>query len=153
MQFPLFEHLRENMVRWRKQRLAGSERQSQSETGDMVERAGITALSAGLAGSVAAVITTPIDVVKTRIMLAAGEADDQKSSAAAAARKGRPTTFSVGRDVYRQEGLTGLFKGGALRAGWTALGLGLYLSAYESGRLFLEQRRKSKAKEDDEAVF
>jgi solute carrier family 25 S-adenosylmethionine transporter 26 len=160
MQFPLFEHLRETMVRWRKLRLAAAGKQYKSETGDMVERAGITAISAGLAGSVAAIITTPIDVVKTRIMLAAGERDDQRSSAAA--RKSRPGMFSVGRDIYRQEGFMGLFKGGALRSGWTALGLGLYLSAYESGRLYLEQRRKNMAKgstlsnqtkQDGDAVF
>lgn len=43
----------------------------------------ITAVSAGSAGSLAAVITTPVDVVKTRIMLAAAEsaAADQKGPA------------------------------------------------------------------------
>lgn len=40
-------------------------------TGTIVESAWITAVSAGAAGSVAAVVTTPIDVVKTRIMLSA----------------------------------------------------------------------------------
>lgn len=53
--------------------------------------------------------------------------------------------MSVGRDIYLQEGIKGLFRGGALRAGWTALGLGLYLSAYESGRFYLENRRKGQS--------
>jgi hypothetical protein len=143
-------------------RYAATGKQHKSETGDMVERAGITAISAGLAGSVAAVITTPIDVVKTRIMLAAGDSGDQKPSKAFLGHKSRLSALAVGRDVYLQEGFRGLFKGGALRAGWTALGLGLYLSAYESGRLYLGKRRKSKkkgsstfdnTKEDGEAVI
>jgi hypothetical protein len=38
----------------------------------------------------------------------------------------------------------GLFKGGLIRAGWTAIALGLYLSLYEGGRFYLENRRTSK---------
>ncbi|KAL1966559.1 hypothetical protein VTN77DRAFT_4481 [Rasamsonia byssochlamydoides] len=143
LQFPLFEHLRSRIVDWRKKRKAGVDfaGNQQTETADIFERAGITAISAGLAGSVAAVVTTPIDVVKTRIMLAAGGSGSDQSSPTAPRR--RPGALAVGRDIYLQEGIKGLFRGGALRAGWTALGLGLYLSAYESGRLYLENRRKS----------
>lgn len=42
-------------------------------TGTISENALINAVSAGAAGSVAAVLTTPIDVVKTRIMLSASQ--------------------------------------------------------------------------------
>ncbi|KAJ4353235.1 uncharacterized protein N0V89_004962 [Didymosphaeria variabile] len=42
-----------------------------TRTGTILESGLITAVSAGAAGSVAAVVTTPIDVVKTRIMLSA----------------------------------------------------------------------------------
>jgi solute carrier family 25 S-adenosylmethionine transporter 26 len=40
-------------------------------SGSIPETAVITAISAGSAGSVAAALITPVDVVKTRIMLAA----------------------------------------------------------------------------------
>lgn len=42
-------------------------------TGTIFESGIITAVSAGAAGAVAAVVTTPVDVVKTRIMLSAAE--------------------------------------------------------------------------------
>jgi solute carrier family 25 S-adenosylmethionine transporter 26 len=144
LQFPLFEHLRSKMVDWRKtQKQRKGEKTDAVEEG-ILERAVITAISAGLAGSVAAVITTPIDVVKTRIMLAAGESDNNNNESQSRRIRKRPGALAVGRDIYLQEGLKGLFRGGILRGVWTALGLGLYLSAYESGRVYLENRRKNK---------
>lgn len=123
----------------------------------------MTAISAASAGSVAAVITTPIDVVKTRIMLSAANSDEPRGEAQQkavkeieaqgrdakaeiekaqqAARSGRAGGLAVGREILRTEGVKGLFRGGALRGLWTALGSGLYLGVYESGRLYLERRR------------
>ncbi|OKL59265.1 hypothetical protein UA08_05472 [Talaromyces atroroseus] len=148
MQFPLFEHLREQMfIKWRQK----NQQRNLSGRQTITERASITALSAGMAGGIAAAITTPIDVVKTRIMLAVGE--NERSSTAAAAPSSsssswmentKTSSFTVGREIFRKEGIRGLFTGGTLRAGWTALGLGLYLSAYETGRMYFENRRARK---------
>ena len=129
----------------------------------MWETALVTAVSAGSAGSVAAVATTPIDVVKTRIMLSAADGDQPRDEtqkkavkeleaqgrdakaeiekAQQAARGGRAGGLAVGREILRTEGFKGLFRGGALRGLWTALGSGLYLSVYESSRTYLEGRR------------
>ena len=155
MQFPMFEHLRTSIHAYRKRR--------DIATGSMWETALVTAVSAGSAGSVAAVVTTPIDVVKTRIMLSAADSDQPKGEAQRkavkqleaqgrdakaeiekaqqAARGGRAGGVAVGREILRTEGLKGLFRGGALRGLWTALGSGLYLGVYESGRAYLEGRR------------
>lgn len=128
-----------------------------------METALVTAISAGSAGSVAAIITTPIDVVKTRIMLSAADSDQPRGEeqkkvvkeiethgrdakaeiekAQQAARGGRAGGLAIGREILRMEGVKGLFRGGALRGLWTALGSGLYLGVYESGRKYLEGRR------------
>lgn len=154
MQFPVFEHLRSTIHDYRKRRGRSS--------GTILEMGTVTAISAGAAGSLAAVITTPIDVIKTRIMLSASgpkasphevpdapsrgrtqaEADQAKlERAQRAARGGRAGGYAVGKEILRTEGIKGLFRGGALRGLWTAAGSGLYLGAYESGRRYLEEKR------------
>ncbi|PWN41747.1 mitochondrial carrier [Ceraceosorus guamensis] len=92
----------------------------------------VSGASAAVAGSAAAWITTPIDVVKTRIMLSS-----ESSSTTSASKSSTSSTQGIVRSVItiaREEGATALFKGGALRMAWTALGAGLYLGAYEAGR-------------------
>ncbi|MCJ1286288.1 hypothetical protein MMC26_005633 [Xylographa opegraphella] len=155
MQFPMFEHLKQSILSYRQQH--GLARWT------LLEKGLITALSAGTAGSIAAVITTPVDVVKTRIMLSAavekgvecgrgtqartqaetqgkdGNVEWKKAQRTAPA--GRSGGLAVGQEILRTEGLKGLFRGGSLRAVWTALGSGLYLGVYETGRTYLEERR------------
>jgi hypothetical protein len=98
----------------------------------------------------------PIDVIKTRVMLSASNNDNAASEdVKTEPRKGSASseqipkqrkmrTLAIGREIYRHEGVRGLFKGGALRAGWTAVALSLYLSLYEGGRLYLENRRRER---------
>ena len=157
MQFPMYEHLKESIHTYRKRHNKSS--------GTLLERGTVTAISAGMAGSIAAVITTPIDVIKTRIMLSAASGEDGGNQSAAsrqalkqveaqgkdptaemkrarqAASGGRAGGIAVGREIFRSEGVKGLFRGGALRGAWTSLGSGLYLGIYESGRNWLEGRR------------
>lgn len=51
-----------------------------TRTGTLLESGCITAVSAGSAGAIAAVVTTPVDVVKTRIMLSAAEGAAENQS-------------------------------------------------------------------------
>ncbi|RDW71924.1 mitochondrial carrier protein-like protein [Coleophoma crateriformis] len=150
MQFPIFEHLK---IKLKSRR----EKQSRS-TGSLMETAVITAISAGSAGSLAAVITTPIDVVKTRIMLSAAgegsaanapkevnEAKGIGQSLTSLARKNggvKKSGFEVAQEVFAEAGMKGLFRGAILRAVWTALGSGLYLGVYESGKRWLGHRHE-----------
>ncbi|KAI9732457.1 MAG: hypothetical protein M1818_007495 [Claussenomyces sp. TS43310] len=151
MQFPLFEHLKKT-IRIRRERNGNS-------TGSLTETATITAISAGSAGSVAAVITTPVDVVKTRIMLSAaggnmegaqreigkaqarGQSADELATSKGSTRK---SGLHVAREVLKESGVKGLFRGGTLRGAWTALGSGLYLGVYESGRVWLSSNRQGR---------
>lgn len=80
LQFPMFEKLKV-IIRDHRDRKG-------TRTGTIFESGIITAVSAGAAGSVAAVVTTPIDVVKTRIMLSAVEDATQEASQQRGAKSG-----------------------------------------------------------------
>ncbi|KZV85309.1 mitochondrial carrier [Exidia glandulosa HHB12029] len=120
IQFPLYE-------RFRTQLGHGNEK-------DLADTARVTALSSALASGVASVLTTPVDVVKTRVMLDTG--------AAVTTTALRPGWYATAHDIAVREGVRGLWRGGVLRCVWTMLGGGLYLGVYESGRVWLAQRRE-----------
>ena len=164
LQFPLFERIREEIKKYRDEQ--------GTRTNTVLEGGLITAVSAGTGGSISAVVTTPVDVVKTRIMLAAAEsaAQDQKPSKSSKGAfvdatgktvqeakqdikemvknvtkpPSRKGSMQIAREIVQEQGTKGLFRGGALRAVWTFVGAGLYLGVYESGRTWLGQRREAK---------
>ncbi|CAI7610463.1 unnamed protein product [Penicillium glandicola] len=151
LQFPLFEYVRSYLIDRRRQRKATNSntgRPPSEQSDQLVERAGLTGIAAAFSGTIAATVTTPIDVIKTRVMLSASDAgtsgSEVVSSEARTKIKPSKSLISVGRDIIRYEGISGLFKGGLIRAGWTAIALGLYLSLYEGGRFYLENRRKER---------
>lgn len=143
LQFPIFEHLKTYFITRRQKQKGG-------KVDGILERASITAMSAGLAGSGAAWITTPVDVIKTRMMLSAGKQDHSKIDTKdlgkflteGLASKSSKGIFATAKDIAKTDGFTGFFRGAALRAVWTALGSGLYLGVYEGGRFYLEDSRK-----------
>ena len=156
MQFPMFEQLKNTIRNYRMRH--------KTSRGTLTETGLITAISAGSTGSFAAVVTTPIDVIKTRMMLSAAiDGDDagkqtakenhsQGKNAIAeierarkATKGGNPGGIAIGREILKSEGVKGLFRGGALRGLWTAMGSGLYLGLYESGRTWLEDRREEES--------
>jgi solute carrier family 25 S-adenosylmethionine transporter 26 len=176
MQFPMFERLKLSIKEYRDQRGL--------TTGTIWESGTITAFSAGSAGAVAAVITTPIDVIKTRIMLSAVDNAAQEASQAQpkpkadglvdafgksvesskdtiknaaknlnpmvkSEQKGRQSSWKIGQEIMAEKGVKGLWRGGALRGVWTFIGAGLYLGAYESGRVYLAARRGENVNEAD----
>lgn len=156
LQFPLFEYLKGYFIARRARRKEGAGHGNRVD--GIFERARITAMSAGLAGTAAAWVTTPIDVVKTRIMLKAGEEAGCDNGGPSEAQRqqrlirSKPSGWEVGRTILRTEGIQGIFRGAILRSVWTALGSGLYLGCYEGGRFWLEERRKAEEDLDQDFV-
>ncbi|OAP64922.1 hypothetical protein AYL99_00894 [Fonsecaea erecta] len=81
-----------------------------------------SAIFGSVAGGIAAGLTTPLDVLKTRIMLARKEAG-QSSTRAGPAR--------VLQQIWRDEGAAGLFRGFVPRVGWISTGGAIFLGTYQ----------------------
>ncbi|KAH6631410.1 mitochondrial carrier domain-containing protein [Chaetomium tenue] len=95
----------------------------------LVETGLVTGSAAAISGSFASAITTPADVVKTRVMLG-----NRNGS------QGPSGVVEIVRAVLRESGIPGLSRGGSLRAAWAALGSGLYLGSYEVTKVWLKHR-------------
>ncbi|KAI0970042.1 mitochondrial carrier domain-containing protein [Xylaria arbuscula] len=161
IQFPIFESVRTRI--WERRRSAESVDSGSrfaGETQNLFETGLVTGVSAGLAGSFAALITTPMDVVKTRLMLAAGSNGQDAQQRGTQERRGQQAglegvgkyhargSLAVAREVVAEKGIGGLFRGAILRSVWTAVGSGLYLGMYEVAKTWL-----ARGKEEDKHEF
>jgi solute carrier family 25 (mitochondrial S-adenosylmethionine transporter), member 26 len=84
--------------------------------------AGESAAFGSMSGAVAAGLTTPLDVLKTRIML------ERRKEGQADARKG---PISMLREIHAQEGARGFFRGFVPRVGWISTGGAIFLGTYQ----------------------
>lgn len=191
LQFPIFEALRRRIWESRDRRasatqtvkdgqdgVAGGERKVEqgAMARGLLETGLVNGTSAALSGAMAAVVTSPADTVKTRMMLFAGDERQQrarlieqeqllrgpgaKATGEAAHHETRKQLDSavrrqglngmqVARLIYRERGVYGLFRGGLLRAAWTALGSGLYLGTYEVAKVWLKGSSGADATDDE----
>ncbi|PHH76486.1 hypothetical protein CDD82_3963 [Ophiocordyceps australis] len=104
IQFPLWEALKA----WRRRT-----RSTPSSPSDV--SALESALFGSLAGAVAAALTTPLDVVKTRVMLS----------------KDKVSIATVFRRMLRQQGIRPFFAGITPRVTWISLGGAIFLGSYQ----------------------
>ena len=100
IQFPLWEAMKE----W-KRRTSGREEISAVQSG----------LFGSLAGAVAAGVTTPLDVLKTRIMLA----------------RHRTSTLRLLQQILKESGVGAFFKGVGPRITWISAGGAIFLGTYQ----------------------
>ncbi|EPE10547.1 mitochondrial carrier protein [Ophiostoma piceae UAMH 11346] len=143
LQFPMFESLRVRLrARWSKGGVDSDLHHKLVMTG------AVNGLSAGTSGAIAAVVTTPTDVIKTRMMLAAGDQHNQDSKDSKGKNQNKKNgAVQLTKHIYKEHGIRGLFRGGLLRAGWTFVGSGLYLGTYEMAKVWLRGGREG---DDDE---
>lgn len=104
LQYPIWERLK--LMHLRRHQIAPTATQS--------------AWYGSIAGGIAAFITCPLDVAKTRIMLA--EPSDPLSSGSLNAAL---------KTVYAERGIRGLFAGVVPRVIWISVGAAIFLGSYE----------------------
>lgn len=150
LQFPMFEFLRRRLGHGPEQ-TTGTRPTNGDGDGWAARADGVTsdrqltgvgavnAAAAAASGATAALITTPLDVVKTRIMLASQSGP--VSWAVSRAKAQKLTGLVVAKTVYSEAGIRGLFRGAGLRIIWTALGSGIYLGSYEMAKVWLKGGR------------
>lgn len=156
LHFPLFEFLRGQLCKQRHGRKTGREAYTQAtsrstsrsrlqanglEPAMFTEIGAVTSTAAAISGATAALITTPTDVVKTRMMLAAGVGGvgQNDRNGASQEKRNAARSLEVAKCIFREEGIRGLFRGAVLRMVWTALGSGLYLGSYEMAKVWLKR--------------
>ncbi|KAK9457412.1 mitochondrial carrier [Dipodascopsis uninucleata] len=103
VQFPLYEGLK----RWCAQR-ADRDHANAAEG----------ALCGSIAGGIAAAVTTPLDVVKTRIMLS----------------EQRVVMKTLVQEIIKDDGFKGFFKGIGPRTMWISAGGAVFLGVYEAAK-------------------
>lgn len=106
LQFPLYEYLKLRLARY---------------TGRKPLYAHEAAVCGSVAGGVAAALTTPLDVLKTRVML------DMRDTT----RQDFPSLPERFRQIYKAEGVRALFAGVVPRTMWISAGGAVFLGVYE----------------------
>ena len=100
-----------------------------------------SAIFGSLAGAIAAAATTPLDVLKTRMMLArrqhgtdltAGASTTQPNTTSTPPRPaGRAGPLQILRTIQQTEGLGGFFRGLGPRMAWISIGGAVFLGTYQ----------------------
>ncbi|BGP25477.1 S-adenosylmethionine transporter [Rhodotorula toruloides] len=130
LQFPLYERLKLLLTR----RTLGP---SASVTDLPAWQA---AACGSVAGGVAAGLTTPLDVAKTRIML----------SSSAASTPPPPSLLPTLRRIYAHEGPSALFAGVVPRVLWISMGGSVFLGVYEKAKaVLMSDAERMRSRETD----
>ncbi|RPA75082.1 mitochondrial carrier, partial [Ascobolus immersus RN42] len=129
LQFPLFEFLRERSHLTTKPRGNRKDGEGPLALGEVFLRSGG---SGAVAAATASLVTQPVDVVKTRVMLTATTSTSPISLAG----------VEVVGKIWKEEGWRSFWRGGALRMVWMGVGGGLYLGCYESAKVWLGEEKE-----------
>lgn len=106
IQFPLYEYLKTQLT----------------STNENIKGA----ICGSIAGGVAAAVTTPLDVIKTRLML----------------MKSRMSVVQVARCIYQEEGAGAFWRGVGPRTMWISAGGAIFLGVYEFSRIRISRFRQ-----------
>uniref|UniRef100_A0A7S2Y3T2 S-adenosylmethionine mitochondrial carrier protein n=1 Tax=Fibrocapsa japonica TaxID=94617 RepID=A0A7S2Y3T2_9STRA len=108
IQFPMYEGLKKYWSEWQGKEVGPSQ----------------SALCGSISGGIAAGITTPLDVVKTRLMLGQADLHGVKYEG----------MLSTLQKIYVQEGMPKLFAGFSPRVTWISIGGFVFFGSYEAAK-------------------
>ncbi|CAH1388562.1 unnamed protein product [Nezara viridula] len=114
IQFPLWEYFKTNFRNMR-----GGKEPTPSEG----------ALCGAVAGAIAGAATTPLDVVKTRIMLSVGGIGPKRKNV---------KIGPIVTQIYKENGTMGFFAGFVPRVVWIFLGGGIFFGVYEKACVLID---------------
>lgn len=103
-------------------------------------RFGVSFVSGAAAGMFSTLITQPFDVIKTRrqsVLIGMGS-DNQTSSNRAVMTQTK--LFAIWREIYRNEGMNGLYAGIGARMARVPLACAVMVSTYEVGKKLLQSQ-------------
>lgn len=132
IQFPLWEALKA----WRGRAKGGKANPIES------------GLFGSVSGAIAAAATTPLDVLKTRLMLAKQVCSfDPRRNPCRSDHSQKQSALSTFKNIVAEEGTSALFKGIVPRVIWISIGGAIFLGAWDfvKGSLESIEHRKSKA--------
>ncbi|KAM3175812.1 hypothetical protein ACTXT7_007794 [Hymenolepis weldensis] len=139
IQYPIWEALKRSMQRYNQRRSSG--------VGNGELSKGQFALCGALAGAFAGACTTPLDVIKTRIMLADTVCafDTHLYGNMRQSAYSTSNVFTVMRLIHAESGIRGLFAGLLPRVSLLAIGGSIFLGLYDITKSFwlriLDRRR------------
>ncbi|KAI8660095.1 hypothetical protein NCS57_00985900 [Fusarium keratoplasticum] len=126
--FGIYEHIKAQIL----EKMGETDPQLAASTSMQVQ---VSTLSAGLAGGFTSCFLVPIDVIKTRMRLAAGGHGVETLE-----RSRRPSVsfLNIAKETLHTEGMPGLFRGFTLTCVAATIGSGLYLGCYEGVKLYIK---------------
>lgn len=101
-------------------------------------------IAGALAGSMAAISTLPFDVAKTHRQIELGERDLLIGQTNNSQPKAMKKTSQLLKDIYRRNGITGLFSGIVPRVIKVAPSCAIMITCYESGKHYFYEYNQAK---------
>ena len=106
-----------------------------------------SALAGAASGGLAGLCTTPVDVVKTRIMTSGLQAMKEAGMGGGVGRVRREGMWQVGRRLVQEGGWGGLMRGAGARSVWWFCVCGVFFPSYETAKAVLYDAYNHRAHE------
>jgi solute carrier family 25 S-adenosylmethionine transporter 26 len=139
LQFPILEQIKSVLLSRNVSYQGATKLNAEVE---LLEYVQIATISGAIAGSAAAWLTTPADVIKTRLILGEGDKSPKRQShtnvfasgSTSHSQRNGGSIVEACYEIWRHDGVKGFFRGGAIRTVWTFVGNGLFIGCYEGAK-------------------